>query len=137
MPVLFQSPVQGHYDTMETTHGKLILLTTPIGNLQDLTGRVKEVLEKGIYFACEDTRTFKDLLGHLGISLSDKKLYAFHDHSQEESSQKFLDILQTGENLYVVSDAGSPVVSDPAYPLIKAVLKAGFEIDTYAGVSSV
>jgi len=116
--------------------GKIILLNTPIGNLGDLTPRVLEALKAGEYFAAEDTRVFKELLNHLGISVMGKKVFALHDHSTDAEVQRLLENLPSGETLYVTSDAGSPMISDPAYPLLKNAIEANFEIDSYSGVSS-
>lgn len=116
--------------------GKIILLNTPIGNMSDITDRVKETLSTGTVFAVEDTRSFKELLNHLGISLEGKNIFSFHDQS-EASQLDYMIERNKGSTLYVASEAGSPIVSDPAYPLIKAALAAGYEIDTYSGISSV
>ncbi len=116
--------------------GKIILLNTPIGNMSDVSDRVKEALTHGEVFAVEDTRSFKELLNHLGISLEGKNIFAFHDQS-ESSQLDYMIEKNKGSTLYVASEAGSPIVSDPAYPLIKAALAAGYELDTYSGISSV
>jgi 16S rRNA (cytidine1402-2'-O)-methyltransferase len=114
---------------------KIILLNTPIGNLGDLTLRVKEALEAGKLFAVEDTRVFKELLNHLGISLVDKKILSLHDQSDPRQIIQLLDLARS-ETLYVASEAGSPIVSDPAYPLVVAAYREGFEVDSFSGVSS-
>jgi 16S rRNA (cytidine1402-2'-O)-methyltransferase len=115
--------------------GKIILLNTPIGNLGDVTHRVKESLQEGEFFAVEDTRMFKDLLNLLGVSLSGKRIIAFHDHSRPEEIDWLLDQTQE-KDLYLASDAGSPMISDPAYPLIKRAYERGIEVDSYSGVSA-
>lgn len=116
--------------------GKIILLNTPIGNLGDLTPRVLEALKEGVHFAAEDTRVFKELLNHLGVSVQGKRVFSLHDHSSEEEVRRVLQNLPAGETLYVTSDAGSPMISDPAYPLLKIAIEDGFEIDSFSGVSS-
>lgn len=115
--------------------GKIILLNTPIGNLGDLTVRVREALEKGEVFAAEDTRVFKELLNHLGISVSGKKILSLHDQSEKKDVEKILSLAESGD-VYVVSEAGSPIVSDPAFPLVSGACEKGIEIDSYSGVSS-
>jgi 16S rRNA (cytidine1402-2'-O)-methyltransferase len=115
--------------------GKIILLNTPIGNLGDLTPRVLEALQIGETFAVEDTRVFKDLLNHLGISLTGKQIYSLHDQSEDIQIKKLIDLARE-RTLYLASEAGSPIVSDPAYPLLKAAYEAGLEVDSYSGVSS-
>jgi 16S rRNA (cytidine1402-2'-O)-methyltransferase len=115
--------------------GKIILLNTPIGNLSDLTPRVRAALENGEVFAVEDTRVFKELLNHLGISVSGKKILSLHDQSEKKDIQKVIDLAQ-GTDVYVASEAGSPVISDPAYPVICAAIEKGIELDSLSGVSS-
>jgi 16S rRNA (cytidine1402-2'-O)-methyltransferase len=115
--------------------GKIILLNTPIGNLGDLTPRVLEALNKGETFAVEDTRVFRELLNHVGVSLNGKRIFSLHDQSEDSQVGKMLELLNGGD-LYVASEAGSPIVSDPAYPLVLAAYEKGIEIDSYSGVSS-
>lgn len=115
--------------------GKIILLNTPIGNLGDITQRVHEALKVGVYFAVEDTRSFKDLLSHLGISVQGKNIYSLHDQSETLQIEKLIEIAKR-EELYVASEAGSPIISDPGYPLIKRAYENGIKIESYSGVSS-
>lgn len=115
---------------------KLILLNTPIGNISDVSARVLTAYKEGIYFFAEDTRNFKALLNHLGVSLEGKLINSFHDHSGDGKIQEIINLVESND-VFLVSDAGSPIVSDPAYPLIKAAYQAGIEIDSYSGVSSV
>lgn len=115
--------------------GKIILLNTPIGNLSDLTPRVREALEKGEVFAAEDTRSFKDLLNHLGISVSGKRILSLHDQSEARDLDKIIELAMNGV-VYVASEAGSPIISDPAYPLVCAAYEKGIEVESFSGVSS-
>ncbi len=115
--------------------GKIILLNTPIGNLGDLTPRVLEALKTGETFAVEDTRVFRDLLGHLGISFQGKRIMSLHDQSDDGQVDKLLEYAQSGD-LYVASEAGSPIVSDPAYPLVVGAYNKGIKVESYSGVSS-
>ena len=115
--------------------GKIILLNTPIGNLGDLTPRVLGALQEGDTFAVEDTRVFKELLNHLGISINGKKIYSLHDQSESNQIEKLIEVAKS-HHLYVASEAGSPIVSDPAYPLIVAAYDVGIEIESYSGISS-
>jgi len=116
--------------------GKIILLNTPIGNLGDLTPRVLEAMKIGEYFAVEDTRVFKELLNHSGVSLEGKKIWSFNDHAEAHQIKHLLEIVEAGNDLYLASDAGSPMISDPAYPLVSAAINKGIEIESYSGVSS-
>lgn len=116
---------------------KLILITLPIGNLEDITLRAKNSLETGKYFFAEDTRSFRSFLSLLGINSSGKEILSFSDNQKIDRSKKLIEVLNSGENVFIVSEAGSPIISDPAFPLIKYTLSQGFEIDTIPGVSSV
>ncbi len=115
--------------------GKIILLNTPIGNLGDLTPRVLEALKNGTTFAVEDTRVFKDLLSHLGISLAGKRIFSLHDQSENTQVPKLIAEAQR-DDLYVASEAGSPIVSDPAFPLVVEAYNQGIKVESYSGVSS-
>ncbi|MFP5385778.1 MAG: 16S rRNA (cytidine(1402)-2'-O)-methyltransferase [Bacteriovoracia bacterium] len=115
--------------------GKIILLNTPIGNLGDLTTRVTEALRSGTTFAVEDTRVFKELLNHLGISLTGKRIFSLHDQSEKKQVLNLIQLAEK-EDLYVASEAGSPIISDPAYPLVIAAYENGIKVESYSGVSS-
>lgn len=115
--------------------GKIILLNTPIGNLGDLTPRVSEALKTGVQFAVEDTRVFKDLLNHIGVSLQGKRIVSLHDQSEGTQIGKLIEMAHH-DDLYVASEAGSPIVSDPAYPLVVAAYNEGIKVESYSGVSS-
>lgn len=115
--------------------GKIILLNTPIGNLGDMTPRVLEALQVGDTFAVEDTRVFRELLNHVGVSASGKRIFSLHDQSENSQVAKLLELTNAGD-LYVASEAGSPIVSDPAYPLVVGAYEKGIEVESYSGVSS-
>ena len=115
---------------------ELILVTLPIGNSGDITLRALDALKSGKTFYAEDTRVFKDLLNAQGISYSDKFIDSFHDQSVGKIEQ-ILQKIKNGETVYLVSDAGSPMVSDPAYPLLKKLVEEGVTIKTLPGVTAV
>lgn len=115
---------------------KLILITTPIGNLGDLSARARETLERVNFILAEDTREFFKLLNLIEISTEGKSVSSFHEHNRGAVAT-VISRLQAGEEVAIVSDAGSPVLSDPAFPLIAEVLKVGLEIETLPGPSSV
>lgn len=115
---------------------KLLLVTLPIGNPQDITGRAYEALEKAVYILAEDTRNLVKLLRHYEIPTEQKRIDSFHDHSEAKLDGILAQIKNYGQAV-LVSDAGSPIVSDPAYPLVKAALEQGMEVDSYSGISSV
>lgn len=116
--------------------GKLTLITLPIGNVADITARAKEALEKEQYFLAEDTRNLSKLLKHYGIDSKSKKIDSFHDHSFEKI-ERIVGKLTKGQSLCLVSDAGSPMISDPAYPLVRAALESGVEVESLSGISAV
>jgi 16S rRNA (cytidine1402-2'-O)-methyltransferase len=95
---------------MSTAAATLYVVATPIGNLADLSPRAQEVLRTVAAICAEDTRHTGQLLSHFGIS---KPLVALHDHNEEAMAQRVVARLQGGESLAVVSDAGTPLVSDP------------------------
>ena len=116
--------------------GKIILITLPIGNLGDLTNRARLEIEKANLIFAEDTRVFKSLLSELGLTYSGKEIDSFHDHSKEKI-EKIIEHLNNDKIVHLVSDAGSPVISDPAYPLLEWARLNQVEVDTIPGVSSV
>ena len=100
--------------------GKLYLVPTPIGNLGDITRRALEALDSSEIIACEDTRVSGKLLTHYGIK---KKLLSYHDFNEEKQVPKLLDVILSGGNVSVITDAGSPGLSDPAYRIIRAAIE--------------
>ncbi len=115
---------------------KLKLVSTPIGNLSDITLRCRETFEQETRFLAEDTRELFKLLDLLGISREGKIVESFNDHDQarvENLVERFLPI----GDLCIVSDAGSPVLSDPAYPLVKRWVECGGVVESIPGASAV
>jgi 16S rRNA (cytidine1402-2'-O)-methyltransferase len=109
-------------------------VATPIGNLRDITLRAIETLAACELIACEDTRVTRKLLDHYGISTA---LMPYHDHNAAQMRPKLLDRLAAGAALALVSDAGTPLVSDPGYKLVVAAQAAGHAVHTVPGASSV
>ena len=116
---------------------RLILLNMPIGQLSDMTARVREALENGQYFAVEDTRSFREFLGRVGVSSQGKHIQSLHDQSSDAKFERLLEVVWGGQDLYVCSEAGSPILSDPAFPLVRLAYEKGVEVDTYSGISAV
>ncbi len=114
--------------------GVLYIVATPIGNLDDITLRAIEVLRSVDLVAAEDTRHSQHLLAHLGIS---KKMLSLHEHNERERIQQILHDLEKGLQIALVSDAGTPLISDPGFPLVRAVVEAGYRVMPVPGVSSV
>ena len=110
----------------------LYIVATPIGNLGDISSRAIEVLKEADVIACEDSRVTKKLFSLLGISLH-KTFITLHDHNEDEQAQKIIDCVLSGQSVAQVSDAGSPLISDPGYKLIKKCKEAGIYITTLPG----
>ena len=113
--------------------GILYVVATPIGNLGDITLRAIEMLKMVDAIAAEDTRHTSGLLSHFGIS---KKLIAVHEHNEQQSAEKLLALLKKGENIALVTDAGTPAVSDPGAIVVKVVRESGIKIVPIPGVSA-
>lgn len=105
--------------------GKLYLVATPIGNLEDITIRAIRVLKEVDCIAAEDTRHTLKLLNHLEIS---KPLISYHRHNEEIKTDLLIQKLLNGENIALVSDAGTPVISDPGEQIVKDAIKEGIEV---------
>lgn len=114
--------------------GLLYVVATPIGNLADITLRALETLKAVDAIAAEDTRHTSGLLSHFGIS---KKLIAVHEHNEHQSAEKLLSQLKAGENIALVTDAGTPGISDPGAVVVDIVRKAGIKVVPIPGVSAV
>jgi 16S rRNA (cytidine1402-2'-O)-methyltransferase len=115
---------------MMMSSATLYVVATPIGNLGDLTPRAQEVLRSVAAICAEDTRHTRPLLSHFGI---DKPLVALHDHNEEALAAKIVARLQAGESLALVSDAGTPLVSDPGFRLVRAARAAGIKVSPVPG----
>lgn len=113
--------------------GTLYVVATPIGNLNDLTPRAKEVLNAVDLIAAEDTRVTGRLLMHFGIK---SRQTAFHEHNEATMATKLLGELQAGKSIALVSDAGTPLVSDPGFRLLRQAHQAGIRISPIPGASA-
>lgn len=112
----------------------LYLVATPIGNLQDLSSRALDVIARADRVLCEDTRVTGRLLHLLGL---ERPLATYHEHNAERIRPMLLDALARGETIALVSDAGTPLVSDPGYKLVRAALDAGHHVWPVPGPSAV
>src|SRR5215831_4607483 len=112
----------------------LYLVATPIGNLRDVTLRAVEVLAAADLIACEDTRVTRKLLDHYGITTP---LTPYHDHNAAEARPKLIARLEAGDAVALVSDAGTPLISDPGYKLVQAAREAGVSVSALPGASAV
>lgn len=114
--------------------GILYVVATPIGNLQDISLRALDILKNVDAIAAEDTRHTSGLLNHFGIS---KKLIAVHEHNEHQSAEKLLIQLNAGESIGLVTDAGTPGISDPGAVVVDLVRKAGVKVVPVPGASAV
>lgn len=112
----------------------LFLVATPIGNLGDITLRALEVLTAADVLACEDTRVTRILLERYGIH---RRTTAYHEHNAAEAGPRLIAELEAGNSVALVSDAGTPLISDPGFRLVDAALAAGIKVVPLPGASSV
>ncbi|HEY8570083.1 16S rRNA (cytidine(1402)-2'-O)-methyltransferase [Microbulbifer sp.] len=103
----------------------LYIVATPIGNLADMVPRAVEVLQSADLVAAEDTRHSQRLFSHFSI---DSPLVAYHDHSDDQRTEKILERLQQGQTVALISDAGTPLISDPGYRLVREARERGFAV---------
>ncbi|MCL2817364.1 MAG: 16S rRNA (cytidine(1402)-2'-O)-methyltransferase [Clostridiales bacterium] len=113
--------------------GILYLVSTPIGNLEDITLRAVRVLREADLIAAEDTRKSARLLSHLGVK---KPLLSYYRHNQKKRDSQILPLLQAGKNIALISDAGTPAVSDPGAELVAQAVQAGVKVVAVPGPSA-
>lgn len=113
--------------------GTLYIVATPIGNLDDLTPRARQTLAAVDLIAVEDTRHSGRLLSHIGVKT---RLMALHDHNEEQVLGKVIERLQAGESVALISDAGTPLLSDPGYRLVQAAHANGVPVSPIPGASA-
>ena len=108
----------------------LFLVATPIGNLNEISNRALEVLKSVSVIACEDTRNSVKMLNHFDIHT---KLITYHNFNEDDSAKGILSLLEKGEDIALISDAGYPLISDPGYVLVNKVIEQGYNIQTISG----
>jgi len=113
--------------------GCLYVVATPIGNLQDISARALAVLAEVHVVAAEDTRHTRKLLQHFGI---DTPMLALHDHNEDVQAPQLVERLRAGQRIALVSDAGTPLISDPGFPLVRACREAGVAVIPVPGASA-
>lgn len=119
---------------MTSAPGRLLVVATPIGNLEDLSPRARRALEEADLIASEDTRHTGQLLAHLGIK---KKQISLHEHNERGRVPGLIEALEEGKTVALVSDAGTPLVSDPGYLLVREAAAAGARVEAVPGPSAV
>lgn len=112
---------------------KLYLVPTPIGNLNDITLRALETLKEVDFILAEDTRQTLKLLKHFSI---EKRLVAHHQHNEHKTTERIIDSLRNGETIALVSDAGTPAISDPGFLLTRECIKNDIEVETLPGATA-
>ena len=115
------------------TGSSLYVVATPIGNLADISLRALEVLKQVDVIAAEDTRVTSHLLKHYGIGT---RLFALHEHNERRAAQKLIDLLAAGKSVALVSDAGTPAISDPGALAVAAVREAGYTVIAVPGANA-
>lgn len=111
----------------------LYLVPTPIGNLEDMTFRAIRILKEVDLILAEDTRTSAPMLKHFGI---EKKVFAHHQHNEHKAVAEIIKFLKEGQNIALISDAGTPAISDPGFLLVREVIKAGLDIQCLPGATA-
>jgi 16S rRNA (cytidine1402-2'-O)-methyltransferase len=113
--------------------GTLYVVATPIGNLGDITYRAVQILNEVNLIACEDTRHTRKLLQHYGITT---KTISYHEHNEQQRTHELLELIKNGDNIALVSDAGTPTVSDPGFRIIQAAAENDLSVVPVPGPSA-
>ena len=113
--------------------GKLYLVPTPIGNLEDMTFRAIRILKEVDLILAEDTRTSAPLLKHFDIH---QKVFSHHQHNEHQSSTEIIKFLKEGKNIALISDAGTPAISDPGFYLVREALKHEIQVECLPGATA-
>lgn len=114
----------------------LYIVATPIGNIKDISFRAIETLSEADIIACEDTRVSKKLFSLLNLK-TDKPFISYQDYSEEEKSQHLTELLLSGKSIALISDAGSPLISDPGYKLVRKCVEQNIKVYSVPGASAV
>lgn len=120
--------------TSDSDSGRLVLVATPIGNLDDLSPRAAQTMAQADLVACEDTRRTGRLLAHIGATVP---LMAVHDHNEGDRAEQICERVAAGQVVALVSDAGTPAISDPGYEVVRAAVDRGLLVEAVPGPAAV
>ena len=123
-----------HNSRTATNSGALVLVATPIGNLGDMSQRAVEALKEAEIICCEDTRHSGKLLSHFGVS--GKKLIVINEHTEYDAREEIVGLVASGKSVALITDAGTPGISDPGERLVVAVVNAGLKVSAIPGPSA-
>ena len=123
-----------HNSRTATSGGALVLVATPIGNLGDMSQRAVDALKEAEIICCEDTRHSGKLLSHFGVS--GKKLIVINEHTEYDARDEIVGLVASGKSVALITDAGTPGISDPGERLVVAVVNAGFKVSAIPGPSA-
>ena len=115
-------------------NGKLVIVSTPIGNLDDVSPRARAAIEQADLVACEDTRHSGRLLAHLAVK---KRMLSLHDHNERRRLPQLVEALEQGLVVAILSDAGTPLINDPGFPLVREAAERGIRIEPIPGPSAI
>lgn len=118
---------------MDSIKGKLYLVPTPIGNLEDMTFRAVKVLKESDVILAEDTRNSAPMLKYFGI---EKKVFSHHQHNEHKAVNEIIRFLNDGQIVSLISDAGTPAISDPGYLLTREAIKNGIDVECLPGATA-
>lgn len=128
------TPIEDQPAQQGRARGALFVVATPIGNLEDITFRAVRILKEADVIACEDTRRTQGLLQHYGIP---SRTLSYHEHNELTRAPEIILLMEQGSRVALVSDAGTPVISDPGYRLVKLALRHGFPVIPIPGPSAI
>jgi 16S rRNA (cytidine1402-2'-O)-methyltransferase len=118
---------------MRDMAGTLYIVSTPIGNLEDITQRASRILREADVIACEDTRHTRKLLNHFGI---EAKTVSYHEHNETHRADELCELMMAGKNVALVSDAGTPLISDPGFRIVNLAIEKGILITAVPGATA-
>src|SRR5687767_9649417 len=113
--------------------GRLILVPTPVGNLEDITLRALKVLEQADIIIAEDTRTSRVLLNHFKI---EKRVLSHHEHNEHQSAPELIKLMLAGQTIAMISDAGTPGISDPGFFIVREAIRADINVECLPGATA-